>query len=108
NSPIDTIAPGAGPALQQQANGILGQLTSPINLWQAGFDASWELDLFGRVRRSVEAASADLDAARESRNDALLSLEAEVAQTYLQLRGAQASREIAQHLADDARDTLSL
>lgn len=108
NSPIDAIAPGAGPAVQKQANDILGQLTSPINLWQAGFDASWELDLFGRVRRSVEAASADVDAARESRNDALLSLEAEVAQTYLQLRGAQASRDIAAHLVDDARDTLAL
>jgi len=56
----------------------------------------------------VEAASAAVDAARESRNDALLSLEAEVAQTYLQLRGAQASREIAVRLAQDARDTLTL
>jgi NodT family efflux transporter outer membrane factor (OMF) lipoprotein len=108
NSPVSAIAPGAGPALQQQADGVLGRLTSPINLWQAGFDASWELDLFGRVRRSVEAASAAVDAARESRNDALLSLEAEVAQTYLQLRGAQASRAIAAQLVDDARDTLSL
>lgn len=108
NSPIDAIAPGAGPGLQQRADDVLGELTSPVNLWQAGFDASWELDLFGRVRRSVEAASANVDAARESRNDALLSLEAEVAQTYLQLRGAQASREIAAHLVDDARDTLAL
>lgn len=108
NSPVDAIAPGAGPALQRRASDMLGQLTSPINLWQAGFDASWELDLFGRVRRSVEAASANVDAARESRNDALLSLEAEVAQTYLQLRGAQASRDIAERLASDARDTLEL
>ncbi|WP_181885491.1 efflux transporter outer membrane subunit [Trinickia dinghuensis] len=108
NSPVNSIAPGAGPALQKQANNVLGELTSPVNLWQAGFDASWELDLFGRVRRSVEAASANVDAARESRNDALLSLEAEVAQTYLQLRGAQASRDIAAHLVDDARDTLAL
>jgi NodT family efflux transporter outer membrane factor (OMF) lipoprotein len=108
NSPVNAIAPGAGPALQQRADNVLGQLTSPINLWQAGFDASWELDLFGRVRRSVESASAAVDAARESRNDALLSLEAEVAQTYLQLRGAQAARAIAAHLVDDARDTLAL
>jgi len=107
-SPVDRIAPGAGAALREQADNVLGQLTSPVNLWQAGFDASWELDLFGRVRRSVEAASAAVDAARESRNDALLSLEAEVAQTYLQLRGAQASREIAVRLAQDARDTLTL
>lgn len=108
NSPVNAVAPGGGPGLQKQAGDVLDQLTSPVNLWQAGFDASWELDLFGRVRRSVEAASADVDAARESRNDALLSLEAEVAQTYLQLRGAQASRAIATHLVDDARDTLAL
>ncbi|PMS15327.1 RND transporter [Trinickia dabaoshanensis] len=108
NSPVDAISPGAGPALQQRANAILGQLSSPINLWQAGFDASWELDLFGRVRRSVEAASANLDAARESRNDALLSLEAEVAQTYLQLRGSQAARDIAERQVRDARDVLAL
>lgn len=108
NSPVDAVAPGAGLALRQQANNVLGRLTSPVNLWQAGFDASWELDLFGRVRRSVEAASAAVDAARESRNDALLSLEAEVAQIYLPLRGAQAAREVAAHLADDARDTLAL
>lgn len=108
NSPIDAIAPGSGPAVQKQADDLLDRITSPINLWQAGFDASWELDLFGRVRRSVEAAAANVDAARESRNDALLSLEAEVAQTYLQLRGAQASRDIAEHLVDDARDTLAL
>lgn len=108
NSPVDAVAPGTGPALQRQANDVLDRLTSPVNLWQAGFDASWELDLFGRVRRSAEAASAAVDAARESRNDALLSLEAEVAQTYLQLRGAQAARDIAAHLADDARDTLAL
>ncbi len=108
DSPVNAVAPGAGPALQSQADNVLGRLTSPANLWQSGFDASWELDLFGRVRRSVESASASVDAARESRNDALLSLEAEVAQTYLQLRGAQASREIAAHVVDDARDTLAL
>lgn len=108
NLPVDAIAPGSGPAVQQRANALLGQVTSPINLWQAGFDASWELDLFGRVRRSVEAASANLDAARESRNDALLSLEAEVAQTYLQLRGSQAARDIAERQVRDARDVLAL
>lgn len=108
DSPVNALAPGAGTAFATRANDVLGQLTSPINLWQAGFDASWELDLFGRVRRSVEAASAAVDAARESRNDALLSLEAEVAQTYLQLRGAQAARDIAAQLVDDARDTLTL
>ncbi|ABM50482.1 efflux transporter, outer membrane factor (OMF) lipo, NodT family protein [Burkholderia mallei NCTC 10247] len=103
-SPLERIAPGAGAALRRGAEHTLDQLTSPVNLWQAGFDASWELDLFGRVRRSVEAAGAQTQAAIEGRNDALLSLEAEVAQTYLQLRGAQALRA----LADEQRDVVAL
>ncbi|MFP3624481.1 TolC family protein, partial [Burkholderia sp. SIMBA_051] len=74
----------------------------------AGFDASWELDLFGRVRRSVEAANAQTEAAVESRNDALLSLEAEVAQTYMQLRGAQALRDITTSLVEQQRDVVRL
>ncbi|WP_144109439.1 efflux transporter outer membrane subunit [Paraburkholderia sp. BCC1886] len=108
NSPVNAIAPGAGATLQNGANNVLDQLTSPINLWQVGFDASWEIDLFGRVRRSVEAANAQTEAAVESRNDALLSLEAEVAQTYLQLRGAQSLRDIAQSLVDQQREIVDL
>jgi multidrug efflux system outer membrane protein len=108
NSPVNALAPGAGPALQNGANNLLNQLTSPVNLWEAGFDASWELDLFGRVRRSVEAADAQSQAAVESRNDALLSLEAEVAQTYMQLRGAQALRDITASLVDQQRETVTL
>jgi multidrug efflux system outer membrane protein len=108
NSPANTIAPGAGPALQNSANNLLTQLSSPVNFWQAGFDASWELDLFGRVRRSVEAADAQSQAAVESRNDALLSLEAEVAQTYMQLRGAQALHDITTSLVDQQREIVTL
>jgi len=108
NSPINTIAPGAGAAVENGANNVLNELTSPINLWQVGFDASWELDLFGRVRRSVEAAHAQTEAALESRNDALVSLEAEVAQTYMQLRGAQALRQITQSLVDQQDEIVRL
>lgn len=104
---IDRLdAPGA--SVQQAARGALDSLESPVNLWQAGFDASWELDLFGRVRRSVESAGAQASAAVASRDDALLSLEAEVAQTYLQLRGAQAQRALADDLARSQRELLEL
>jgi outer membrane protein, multidrug efflux system len=108
NSPVNAIAPGAGATLENGVNGALNTLTSPINLWQVGFDASWELDLFGRVRRSVEAANAQTEAAVESRNDALVSLEAEVAQTYMQLRGAQALHEITQSLVDQQSGIVKL
>jgi outer membrane protein, multidrug efflux system len=74
--------------------GLISSLESPVNLYQLGFDASWELDLFGRVRRSVEAADARSTGAVESRNDLLVSLEAEVALDYFQLRAAQMLRTI--------------
>ena len=64
--------------------------TQPINLYQYGLDASWELDLFGRVRRSVEQAKAQTQAQIEATNDALVMLEGEVANAYVQVRGAQA------------------
>lgn len=85
-----------------KANGVTDQLDSdtasqlssleqPVTLYQGSFDASWELDLWGKVRRQVELADAQTQAAIEQRIDALVSLEAEVARAYLQLRGAQAT-----------------
>ncbi|KVH35299.1 RND transporter [Burkholderia cepacia] len=107
-SPLDRFGPGTGTSARQGAQGALDALEAPVNLWQAGFDASWELDLFGRVRRSVESADAQARAAVASRDDALLSLEAEVAQTYLQLRGAEAQRALADDLQRAQRDLLDL
>ena len=59
------------------------------DLFQAGFDADWEIDLFGGQRRSVEAATATLVASEENRRDVLITLEAEVARNYFELRGSQ-------------------
>ena len=59
------------------------------DFYRMGFDAGWEIDLFGGVRRGVEAAGADLDTAVESRRDLLVSLSAEVAGNYLDLRSLQ-------------------
>ena len=87
---------------------LVSQLTTPINLYQLGFDASWELDLFGKVSRSVEAAKAQTEEAVESRNDMLISLEAEVAQTYMQLRAAQALRAITVSLIADEHEILDI
>lgn len=55
----------------------------------SGFDASWELDFFGRLRRSMEAAAFDAQAADEARNLVLVSVVADVARTYVELRGHQ-------------------
>ncbi len=57
--------------------------------YEAGFDAAWELDLFGGIRRGLEAAGAEVQAAIENRRDVLVSLAAEVARQYWELRAVQ-------------------
>lgn len=70
------------------------------NTYDAGFDAGWELDVFGGIRRSIEAADADLQAAVEDRRDVQVTLTAEVARNYIELRAFQQRIEIArQNLA---------
>mgnify|MGYP001088954693 CR=1 FL=1 len=59
------------------------------NQYQAGFDAGWELDIFGGIRRNVEAAEADLLASVEARRDVLVTLTAEVGRNYIDLRSFQ-------------------
>jgi NodT family efflux transporter outer membrane factor (OMF) lipoprotein len=59
-------------------------------IYKAGFDAGWELDLFGGLRRSEEAAEADLQASREDLHDVLVTLTAEVALNYVEVRTYQA------------------
>jgi multidrug efflux system outer membrane protein len=83
-------------------------LPNPFNQFQAGFDASWEIDLFGRVRRSVEAADADMTASVESSRDVLLSLLGEVARSYVDLRGAQRRRAILDENLASRREVLEL
>ena len=64
-------------------------LTRPINLYQYGFDASWELDLWGRVQRGIEATQAAADLSAEQLHDVLITVQAELARDYLRLRGVQ-------------------
>src|SRR4051794_40085542 len=78
------------------------------NFYQAGFDASWELDIFGGVRRSVEAASADIAASEENHRDVLVTLLSEVARNYVELRGLQRQRQVAQANLQTQRETLEL
>jgi multidrug efflux system outer membrane protein len=75
---------------------------------QAGFDGLWELDLFGRVRRNVEAARADVGAAAASLQDARVSVIAEVARDYFILRGLQDQLSLTQRNADNQLSTLKL
>ncbi len=70
--------------------------SSGHDLYQAGFDASWEIDLFGQIRRDIEAADADLAAAGEAQRDVLVTLVAEVARSYIDVRAFQRRLEIAE------------
>jgi len=73
-----------------------------------GFDAAWEIDLFGHVRRSVEAARADLDAERANYQDAQVTVAAEVARNYFELRGAQKRLAVARENLATEHQTLEL
>jgi NodT family efflux transporter outer membrane factor (OMF) lipoprotein len=76
--------------------------------YQAGFDASWELDIFGGTRRAIEASRADLAAQDADRQDILLSAMAEVARNYIDLRGYQRRYQIAQENLHAQRETLEV
>ena len=103
-------------ATGSEANGALGQTTGgakgssigAIDIYQYGFDSTWELDLWGKVRRSVEAANANVTASAEARRDTLLSSLAEVARDYLQLRGTQARLQIAHDNLKSAQQSQEL
>lgn len=73
-----------------------------------GVDLLWEIDLFGRVRRSVEAAAADLDSLEAVRNNVLLSLLSTVASSYIDLRGAQMRLAVAERNVAVQQQTLDL
>lgn len=77
-------------------------------LYSAGFDASWELDVFGGVRRGVEAAEADLEASRADLQATQVSLAAEVASNYVEVRAQQALLGIARSNLATQSETLQL
>ena len=73
-----------------------------------GVDLLWEIDLFGRVRRSVEAAAAELGSLEAVRNNVLLSVLSTVASAYIDLRGAQSRLGVAQRNVAVQQQTLDL
>lgn len=85
-----------------------GAISRPFDLWQYGLDSSYELDLWGRVRRAIEAADATVDSSAEDRRNTLLSSLAEVARLYIQLRDAQAQLAISRDNERTAQSTLQL
>lgn len=83
-------------------------IPNPYDQFQLGFDASWEVDLFGRVRRSIEAARADEAVAAEAARDLKLSIAAETARAYFDLRGAQLRRAVSMREIEVAHELTTL
>ena len=78
------------------------------DLFRAGFDASWEVDVFGGVRRRVEAADANVAASVEERRNALVILLGDVARNYIELRGFQRRLAVARSNLQAQQETLDL
>jgi NodT family efflux transporter outer membrane factor (OMF) lipoprotein len=78
------------------------------NVFETGFDAGWELDVFGGVRRDVEAAVAQVQSAEEGRRDVLVTLLADVARNYAELRGTERQIEILDATVRSQQDTRDL
>lgn len=103
---------GAGPAgaVSDSAlpDGNAAGFSQTSNLFQVGFDASWELDLFGANRRSAEAAWYGVAASEEQLRAVLLTLVADVAANYVNARGHQARIALARNTARTQRETAAL
>jgi len=102
---VDAIAPTG--ATRDQ---LLSFLSSPYTVYQAGFDASWEFDLWGRVRRSVEAAAAQSEESMATLQQVQLTLAADVVRAYHQLRGIQAQQALLareRRAAEEAEELLT-
>jgi outer membrane protein, multidrug efflux system len=78
------------------------------NIFQLGFDASWELDFFGGLRHGVDAATAELRATEEGERDVLVTMLAEIGRNYLELRGTQKRLQIVRSNIETQQQTLDL
>ena len=85
-----------------------GGAGSEDDLYEMGFDASWEIDIFGGLRREVEAADAEFGASIETLGDTLLTVQAEVARNYIELRAAQLRLAIAQNDVRSRQENVSI
>lgn len=97
------ISPAGGGGASGSFGGDLDQ-----NLYRTGFDASWEIDAFGGIQRSVEAADANIEASAEDRRDTLVTLLGDVARNYIDLRGFQRRLDVARTNLKSQQETLDL
>jgi len=105
----DRKTPAASSSASGPSSGLVGiPIPSHLSLYSAGFDASWEVDIFGGTRRSVEAAKDTQEAQEWSHRDGQVSLLAEVANTYLTLRMVQSRLALGRTELERQRSLLAL
>jgi NodT family efflux transporter outer membrane factor (OMF) lipoprotein len=108
----DVDAVGTYSRSRPSENGLLAGLpvnnTDQLNLHSVGVDSSWEIDVFGRISRSVESAQAYVEASIENYRDVLVSLYSEVAQSYIDMSSIQERIRYAQNNIKLQQDTLEL
>jgi multidrug efflux system outer membrane protein len=106
-----TVTFGGGYARQRLSSAAfpIGAGSFPDqDIWDAGFDAAWELDLFGRLRRNLQAQGAFVAATQEDLRDIRVTLTAELARSYFELRGAQERLTVARRNAENQRNTFQV
>jgi outer membrane protein, multidrug efflux system len=96
------------PGFSEQSGGGFSVSGLRYDLWQAGFDMNWELDVFGGTRRALESANYAMQAAIFDKRDVLISLVAEVAANYIELRGEQRQLQIAMDNLHSQQQVLDL
>ena len=101
-------ASGGYTKTRTSSQGTLPGATRASELYDAGFDAFWELDFFGGVRRGLEASRADLGAEEAALQDVQVIVTAEVTRTYFELRGQQQQLDVARRNVANQKDTLEL
>ncbi|MBI5889007.1 MAG: efflux transporter outer membrane subunit [Deltaproteobacteria bacterium] len=107
-SASDARGRGSANVNTKSLGGAIGGNGTTTDLYKTGFDASWEIDLFGGVRRAVEAAKAGIEAAVEESRSVRVTLLGEVARNYIDLRGLQQELSIARNNLKSQQDTLEL
>ena len=103
-----TAVAGASVDRRDQAIPGFSERPRPITTYRAGFDAFWEIDVFGRVRSQVQAAAANATSFEAERDDVRVSVAAEVARNYFELRGLQQQLAVADRSLVNQRETLRL
>ena len=103
-----TAVVGASVDRRDQAIPGFSERPRPITTYRAGFDAFWEIDVFGRVRSQVRAAAANAEGFDAEVDNVRVSVAAEVARNYFELRGLQQQLAVAERSLLNQRETLRL